>query len=351
MKGCQKKHFYTIALFALVIFLASGTLHTIMTAQPWRYVYLQSFVYTMTCTFFCASLICYFNDRISRYPRLAYFSLFISLVVVGVFLGVIAASLILKQKIALARQPILFSLVFGLVSSIVITAYMILKQNLEEKITRIKEIEVENERLKRIELEARLSSLQAKLNPHFLFNALNSTAALIYDNPAKAEESIVQLSDLYRKIFFISNQNFITLSQEIDLIEDMLELEKLRFEENLSFRIVCPAPLRATKIPGLLIEPLVENVIKHAHGRDNRAVHVEIDIKNEADHLAISVTDNGAGFDAGKADPGFGLYSIQERLRLLFGDSGRLDIASEPGKGTTVKLRIPISGHQHLRTN
>jgi|GEM_PF-1381504 len=341
-KTCQKEHFKKIALFAVVIFLIAGTLDNLLSSQPWYYIYFQNFVFTATCTFFCASLICYTIGRISQYPRPIYYLIFIILVIIGVLLGVISASLILKQKIIMHKHALIFSLIFGIVSSIVITAYMILKENLEEKISRIKEIELENERLKRIESEARLSSLQAKLNPHFLFNTLNSTAALIYDNPAKAEESIVQLSDLYRKIFSISNQNFITLGEEIDLIEDMLELEKLRFEDNLSYQIVCPESLRDIKIPGLLIEPLVENVIKHSHGRDNQKVHIAIQIKKETDKLSIAVEDNGSGFDMAKADLGFGLYSIQERLRLLFGDKGGLNIDSVLGKGTTVRVWIPV---------
>ena len=201
------------------------------------------------------------------------------LVVIRVLLGVITATLILKQKIIINKYVLIFSLLFGIVSSIVITASIFLKDNLEEKISQIKEVELENERLKRIELEARLSSLQAKLNPHFLFNTLNSTAALIYENPTKAEESIVQLFDLYRKIFSISNQNFIELKEEIELIEDMLELETLRFEDDLSYQIDCSKLLLDLKIPDLLIEPVVENVIKHVHGKNQQKIHIDIKIK------------------------------------------------------------------------
>ncbi|UCE04471.1 MAG: histidine kinase [bacterium] len=203
-------------------------------------------------------------------------------------------------------------------------------------------MEIENERLKRFELEARLSSLQAKPNPYFLFNTLNSTAALIYEDPPKAEKSIVRLSDLYRKIFSISNQNFILLREEIELIEDILELEKLRFDENLSYNIACPEILKDKKLPGLLIESLVENVIKHVYGKTDKKIHIDVDIEEQDNQLYIHVEDNGTGFDMIQADLGFGLYSIQERLRLLFGDNAGFDIDSVLGKGTKVKLMIPI---------
>jgi two-component system LytT family sensor kinase len=339
---CQKQHYKKIAIFGFVIFLIAGTLDNLISSQPWYFIYFQTFVFTAGCTFYCAILLCNSIGKISQYPRFIYYSLFIILVVIGVLLGVITASLILKQKIIINRYALIFSLLFGFVSSVVITAYMFLKDNLEEKISRIKEVEIENERLKRIELEARMSSLQAKLNPHFLFNTLNSTAALIYDNPQKAEESIIQLSDLYRKIFSISNQNFIMLQEEIELIEDMLELEKLRFEDNLSYLIDIPEVLKNAKIPGLLIEPLVENVIKHVHGKNQQKIHIDIIIKKDNDKLSICVEDNGTGFDVGKADLGFGLYSIQERLRLLFGDEGGMNIDSTQGQGTKVTIWLPI---------
>lgn len=340
---CQKQHYKKIAIFGVVIFLIAGTLDNLASPQSWYFNYFQTFVFTSACTFFCAILVCNSIGKISQYPRLIYYPLFIVLVVIGVLLGVVTASLILKQKIIIHKYALIFSLLFGIVSSIIITAYMFLKDNLEEKISRIKEVEIENERLKRIELEARLSSLQAKLNPHFLFNTLNSMAALIYENPSKAEESIVQLSDLYRKIFSISNQNFIMLQEEIELIQDMLELEKLRFEDNLSYQIDVPETLKNTKIPGLLIEPLVENVIKHVHGKNQQKIHIDITIKKDDDKLSICVKDNGSGFDVAKADLGFGLYSIQERLRLLFGDQGGFNIDSAQGKGTKVTIWIPVS--------
>jgi len=339
---CQKEHYKKIAIFGFVIFLIAGTLDNLISSQTWYLNYFQTFVFTTACTFYCAILLCNSIGKISQYPRFIYYSLFIILVVIGVLLGVITASLILKQKIIIHRYALIFSLLFGFVSSVVITAYMFLKDNLEEKISRIKEVEIENERLKRIELEARMSSLQAKLNPHFLFNTLNSTAALIYENPSKAEESIVQLSDLYRKIFSISNQNFIELEEEIELIKDMLELEKLRFEDNLSYQIDCADSLREIMIPGLLIEPLVENVIKHVHGKNQQKIHIDIKIKMDGNKLSICVADNGAGFDVAKADLGFGLYSIQERLRLLFGDEGGMNIDSMVGKGTLVKIWMPV---------
>ncbi|MDZ7341878.1 MAG: histidine kinase [candidate division KSB1 bacterium] len=341
-RSINKSQIKLIALSALIIFLFVGTLSVLISSGSPLYIYFQSLVYTIVCTITCTILITRWFDAIRQYPRLIFFLIFTVLVVAGIFLGVVASTLLLEQRLQIKTAVLQFSLLVGFVASIVITGYMVFREKLEQNITRLKEVEIENEKLKRLELEARLSSLQAKLNPHFLFNTLNSTAALIYDNPARAEESIVQLSDLYRKIFSISDQNFITLGEELDLIEDMLQLEKLRFEDKLTFHIACASSLRAIKIPGLLIEPLVENVMKHAPDSDDHLVQVAIEIKRENDYLDIAVTDNGAGFDVAKADLGYGLYSIQERLRLLFGERAGLDIDSAIGKGTRVRMWMPI---------
>ena len=95
-------------------------------------------------------------------------------------------------------------------------------------------------------------------------------------------------------------------------------------------------------IPGLLIEPVIENVIKHVHSKYNQKVHLDIQIKGENSKLYISVKDNGSGFDVEKIDLGYGLFSIQERLRLLFGNEGGLNIDSVEGKGTLVKIWMPV---------
>lgn len=340
-RALKKSQYLQIALFALIIFLFVGTLDLFISKKSWSVLYFHSFVYTMVCTFFCSFLITRFYEKINQYPRLVFFGLFSLLVVIGIFIGVIMGTLILEQRFYIKISVLKFSLLIGFVASLSITAFMVIRENLENQISRIKAVEIENEKLKRFELEARLNSLQAKLNPHFLFNTLNSTAALIYDNPVKAEESIVRLSDLYRKVFSISNQTFITLEEEIELIEDLLALEKLRFEDHLSYHIHCPEGLKQHKIPGLIIEPLVENIIKHVHGKTDDKIRVVLTIELKEGRLHISVADNGPGFNFERTDPGFGLYSIQERLRLLFDDNAGMSIASNTGQGTKVTVWLP----------
>jgi LytS/YehU family sensor histidine kinase len=295
----------------------------------------------MACAFFITILLCSTIGTISSYPRPVFFLLFSLFVAAGVLLGVTTGYLILEKRLSLRTNTFILSLVVGMGTSVVITSYMFLRENLRSQIARLKDVEIENERLKRIETEARLNSLQSKLNPHFLFNTLNSTAALVYDDPAKAEESIVRLSGLYQKVLSISNQTMICLSEEIELIEDYLELEKLRFDEQLTYAIHCPAALEKRKIPGLLIEPLVENVVKHAQSHADRPIAIDIDIQEKHNGLVITVKDNGPGFEVHKSTYGFGLFSIQERLRLMYKDDYDFDIKTGQGQGTEVIIRVP----------
>ena len=206
----------------------------------------------------------------------------------------------------------------------------------------LKEKETAEERLKALAAEAELRALRAQINPHFLFNTLNSTAELIFEDPKRAEDSVIRLSNLYRKVLSISDQTFIPIGEEIGLVEDMLELEKLRFEDRLTYRISCPESLKERKIPGLLIEPLVENVIKHVQSESGITIDINIRMQDETGRLYIELGDNGQGYDVNKTDSGFGLFSVQERLRLLYGEDCTFDVQSMKDEGTRVSIQIPI---------
>ena len=340
--NCHRGVIIRFILFVILLTVFISAIIWIITGKFWPPDYFQTFIVTLCCTLYCWTTISLLYPRLLGLPRFLFFIAFMTMVVVGVVLGVGTAFLIITGKITLNRQVLLFSLVFGLVASAVMTSYEALKFRLEKKITCLKAAELENEQLKRYEAEARMASLQSKLNPHFLFNTLNSLASLVYDDPNKVEKSIIRLSDLYRKVLSYSDQTLITIGEEIELIKDYLGLEKLRFDEQLSYDIDCPDDLKEQKMPGLIIEPLAENVIKHAQEHSQEAIHMTIQVRREQDLIEFTVGDNGPGFDVSKTSFGFGLYSVQERLRLLFHDHQSLDIRSSPGQGTTVTMRFPV---------
>ena len=338
---CLTGFIYRMIILVVFLTILLFIFGTVITRKLWWPDLLENFVYVAFCTFFCSIFLQNAYRRISKWPRFLFFFAFMALVVIGVSLGFIAGSFLLEGK-WMGNANFILALALGLMSSIGVTFYESQKENLEEKIVSLKDVEVENEQLKRLESAARFNSLQAKLNPHFLFNALNSVAELIHEDPDQAEEGVLRLSDMYRRMLSISQQTFIPVREEIELIEDMLELEKHRFGNRLSYRIDCPESLFDEKIPGLLIEPLVENVIKHASGRSEGRIEVLLRLYSDADELVVEVADDGPGFDPETTGYGYGLYSVQERLRLLYGEKMGIDIESGEDRGTRIRLRFPL---------
>ena len=235
-------------------------------------------------------------------------------------------------------------LIFGLIASFVMVIITMLNLRVDEKVARLRAADQENERLRRLESEARLASLQAKLNPHFLFNTLNSVAALVYDDPEKAEQGILRLAEVYRHVLAISHRQWVTLAEELRLIGDYLALERLRFEDRLHVTIDCAQSLANVSIPGLILEPLVGNVIKHGLERTDRSVTLVIRAEAGDGRLRLTVQDNGPGFDPLKVTSGYGHLSIRERMGMVYGTDFNLSIHSQPGEGVIAMLDIPLNG-------
>ena len=338
---CKSYHLIRICFFVLAVFLFVGTIDTIYSQGNWTVNFLRSFILTLTCSLFCTVFLCRSIEIISGFRKPIFYTLFALEVTAGIFIGVVVSLSIIEQRIYFHKNIFFLSLLVGFFSSIMVTGYMFFRENLEKKIARIKEVEVENERLKRMELETRLKNLQDKVNPHFLFNTLNSIAALLYETPAKAEESIMHLSELYRKVLSLTSKSLVCIKEEIELIKDYLELEKLRLNEQLDYQILCPEKLTNEKIPALLIEPLVENAVKYAQGSSNSSLYIKINIEEKGSFIFIVVEDNGVGFHAERTGYGFGLFSIQERLRLQFGENHEFDVHSNPEKGTKITVGLP----------
>jgi signal transduction histidine kinase len=199
----------------------------------------------------------------------------------------------------------------------------------------------------RLATEAELRALRAQLNPHFLFNALNTLGYLMRAAPERAFGTLLDLTRLLRAVLKRSGGDFATLGQELELVRAYLAIEGARFEDRLRVVVDVPEPLQAWLVPPLVLQPLVENAIKH--GITLRAEGGEVAIvarRHEADEtLILQVVDTGMGagesrIAAGRSQ-GLGLSSIERRLGAYYGPRASLEIASQPGLGTRVTLRIP----------
>jgi two-component sensor histidine kinase len=209
------------------------------------------------------------------------------------------------------------------------------------------------EEIAKLTTEAELRALQAQLNPHFLFNALNTLGYLMKAAPDRARSTLFDLTRLLRTVLKRSGGDVVTLGQEIDLVEAYLSIERARFEDRVRLRLHVPLSLRATQVPPLLIQPLVENAIKHGIAPRGEGGEITITARmdggsefEDPERLVIEVADTGIGASeaavvSGRAR-GMGLTNIEKRLRAHYGDRARLQIESRTGVGTRVTLRLPV---------
>jgi signal transduction histidine kinase len=199
-----------------------------------------------------------------------------------------------------------------------------------------------NARLRESQLaDARLRALTAQLQPHFLFNALNTVASLVHENPDAAERVVVRLSALMRQTTDTTGE-LVPLHEELNLLSNYLEIEQARFEDRLQIRWSVGADATSALVPHLILQPIVENSIVHGFRPVARPVTIDIRIARDNKVLEIVVADTGAGYDATLARDGVGLRNTRERLNAVFRGDYSLDIDGQPGVGARVRLRLPF---------
>jgi two-component system LytT family sensor kinase len=210
-------------------------------------------------------------------------------------------------------------------------------------------IEIKLEEQKRLLLEARLDALQRQINPHFLFNTLNSIASLVRMKPLLAREMIVKLANILRALLK-DHDSYVPLSEELSFTDDYLDIEvvrfgagKLRVEKDIDPRTL------GILVPSILLQPLIENSIKHGLEPRIRGGTVTLRSRLNGDRLLIEVADDGVGIGTKPASAlrrngaGIGIKNVRERLEVLYGSEARFTVVSNPGRGTLVSIEIPAS--------
>jgi anti-sigma regulatory factor (Ser/Thr protein kinase) len=193
--------------------------------------------------------------------------------------------------------------------------------------------------------EAQLQVLRLQLHPHFLFNTLNTISALMHKDLRAADRMLALLGDLLRDSFEKVGAQEVTLEQELGFLNRYLEIEKTRFRDRLTVDLrIDPGTLDA-EVPNLLLQPLLENAIRHGIGRRQEAGHIEVTARREHDHLDLRVRDDGPGLREGMAGAlraGVGLANTAARLQQLYPDAHRFDLQNRPEGGLEVVLQIPF---------
>jgi two-component system LytT family sensor kinase len=193
--------------------------------------------------------------------------------------------------------------------------------------------------------EARLKTLEAELHPHFLFNTLHAISTLIHLQPDAADRMISRLSDLLRITFARSGAARIPLQEELEFLQKYLEIEQTRFQDRLTVAFDIDPDTLDAEVPRMILQPLVENAIKHGVAPRNGPGTIRIVAARDAESLRLEVRDNGVGLSGGaraKLHGGVGLANTRDRLECLYGAAHVLEFL-EAGEGLTVQIRIPFS--------
>ena len=198
--------------------------------------------------------------------------------------------------------------------------------------------------LKRRFIRTELRRLRTQLNPHFLFNTLNAIAELGYKDPASADRTITQLSSLLRKSLDDSHQQEIALRDELDFLRRYLDIQQTLLQGRLEVELAVPDDTLNARVPGMILQPLVENAVTHGIGRSGSG-YLKISAARRGEVLVIAVEDNGWGLVIAAAHgsrEGIGIRNTRARFHYLYGELASLELHSRPGEGLTARLNIPF---------
>jgi signal transduction histidine kinase len=291
----------------------------------------------------------YALDRRIVHPRLeklpwdwAHLGLEMTFVLLEHVLGALAAILACSRLFGFQVVP---SAAWMTVAGIVVVFPIIHGTEMALRFFRqLREKERQEMQLLALTREAELKALKAQINPHFLFNTLNTIAALIHVHPDQAEVTVERLAEMFRYLLNGSDRRLVPLREELDFVDDYLEIERARFGERLHVaREIEPGGLDLP-VPSLLLQPLVENALQHGQGSDG-SIDLAICVRLCSGEILVTVADRGPGMPPGYrmgAGRGVGLRNVNERLIKTYGPGSELEIRGNEPCGTVVTIRIPL---------
>jgi sensor histidine kinase YesM len=328
-------------------------LMTVANGADWRGSFIGASTYTQTIGSLCFLGGALMQGRCETLlgPARVALSLLVN-VVLAVIGGALAGVLLTSVfGYSMSRHSLLLNLATGasiamLVSVAKMSSHQ-LRLALEISEQSLRERELAAERLLKAKSEAELTALQARINPHFLFNTLNSIAALIGDDPAKAEQVLGQLSSLMRYALQSNRCGVASVDDELTIVRGYLEIEEVRLGDRLHYEIDVEPALRRAQLPVLLLQPLVENAIKHGIAPKIAGGLVIVRGRHDADAdtAIFTVTDDG---DGGRETGGLGegLANVRQRLDALYGDRASVTLTRQDGR-TETRVVLPLVQSEH----
>ncbi len=327
-----------IAVFLTVIGFRAGE-------EPWQVTFIENFIYShaIGASIFVlvyGTGIAHAQNNLSKLLGLV--GLFVLGGWCGTIISLVSMHFLLERALTWAKftSHLFITGMLALIFGAVVYSFFAARERLQDTIAQLAEKEVREQQLLRLKTKAELEALRAKVNPHFLFNTLNSIASLIPVDPTKAEEMVQRLARLFRYTLEASNRDFIQLEEELCLCREYLEIEKVRLGARLTYEIEGDATLSEMQLPGLLLQPLIENSVKHGIASSKTGGHIMLTARRYGNACWLEITDTGKGFDRADATEGFGLSSVRERLALHYGEDYAFELATE--NGVRIRMRLPL---------
>lgn len=212
---------------------------------------------------------------------------------------------------------------------------------------KLKERERQAAELRELSNRQQIANLKAQLNPHFLFNTLNSINAMVSKDVDQTRKMISGLSDMLRYSIGSFEKQWVALSEEVEFVKQYLDLEKHRYGNRLQYKIDMDEELRNVEIPPMIIQPIVENAVKHGIAPTDKAGTIKVSLTHNSDYMEVAVTDTGRGLadpEEAKSSNGIGIRNTDEHLAKRYGEDSKLQFESIDPHGTKVWFRIPLGG-------
>lgn len=235
------------------------------------------------------------------------------------------------------------NLVAGFVFSLGVYYYFYTREIMAEKNMQLKEAHLLQLQQEKALVSSQLQVMQSQMEPHFLFNTLANIQGLVDVDPASAKKMLAKLTELLRISLKRSRSDRVSVSEELSLIRAYLDIQQVRMAERLSFEIHQDNVSDQLMIPPYLVQPLVENAVKHGIEPSPEGGHVNIRLHQKNEQLYVEVSDTGIGFNASKGN-GVSLQNIRDRLLALYQNQASLDVLEQSGGGVTSKLVLPLEG-------
>jgi sensor histidine kinase YesM len=280
--------------------------------------------------------------RFIKIPTIIFIATIIGVTIAETILSILGISS-WNQVFPPPQENFVFSLIIAFIFGFSIFFYEFSQARLARTEEELRQKELAEANARALATEAQLASLESRIHPHFLFNTLNSIAALIRENPVLAEKMVEKLSALLRYSLDSNARSLVTLAQELKITRDYLEIEKVRFGDRLNYKIDTEEGFSETKLPPLALQTLVENSIKHVAARRSEETEICISVTDNKGFLKIEVRDSGKGFSEAEIKNGHGLENLQRRLETIFDNTAQLKITKN-GAGGSVSLVIPANG-------